>query len=383
MNKKIEELPAHSKLGASSADRWIECPGSVRLCASLPPAPTSSYAAEGSIAHDIAAHFLEKGYFPKGELDPVMIEHVTTYIAFVQGIWKKVKPHPKSKHLVEKKFHLKDLHADLFGTSDDVIYDYEEKTLHVTDFKYGAGVAVDAEENVQLMYYGLGALFAMGDVPIEKIYLHIVQPRIQSGPPIKTWECDPIVLFDFSVDLTEYAKRTEAPDAGFKTGDHCRWCSAKIVCPAVKADRQIAAKAEFQKENLGSLTRESVAFLLEKLPALEAWITAVREFAYLEAKHGRVPPGYKLVSKRATRKWADPNAAVKQLERMVHPTAMSDCMTTPELKSPAQVEKVLGKQGHELVASLVVSVSSGDTLVADSDARQEITRGAKADFALE
>lgn len=52
----------HSRLGASSCKRWLNCPGSVSLLASLPETNDSSvYAAEGTCAHEICEHYLRFG----------------------------------------------------------------------------------------------------------------------------------------------------------------------------------------------------------------------------------------------------------------------------------------------------------------------------------
>src|SRR5271166_6425074 len=54
-------LPAHSPLGASSAERWMECPGSVRLIQSLKIEGDSDepdYRREGTAAHEAIAHCL-------------------------------------------------------------------------------------------------------------------------------------------------------------------------------------------------------------------------------------------------------------------------------------------------------------------------------------
>ena len=43
----------HSKLSPSSASRWINCPGSIKLIAQCPESETSVHAAEGTVAHDL------------------------------------------------------------------------------------------------------------------------------------------------------------------------------------------------------------------------------------------------------------------------------------------------------------------------------------------
>ena len=47
-------MAAHAKLSPSAASRWLNCPGSVALCATLPTPPSTYYADEGTAAHALA-----------------------------------------------------------------------------------------------------------------------------------------------------------------------------------------------------------------------------------------------------------------------------------------------------------------------------------------
>lgn len=49
---------AHSNLGASSAKRWMGCPGSNALLEHAPPEQPSKYAAEGTAAHWVGEQLL-------------------------------------------------------------------------------------------------------------------------------------------------------------------------------------------------------------------------------------------------------------------------------------------------------------------------------------
>ena len=48
-------MSAHARLSPSGAHRWMRCPGSVALEAPFPD-NSNRYSAEGTLAHDLAAH---------------------------------------------------------------------------------------------------------------------------------------------------------------------------------------------------------------------------------------------------------------------------------------------------------------------------------------
>ena len=59
----------HAKLSASSAFRWINCPGSVALADQLPAPGSSAYADEGTLAHALAELKLRKFLGDAGNYD--------------------------------------------------------------------------------------------------------------------------------------------------------------------------------------------------------------------------------------------------------------------------------------------------------------------------
>lgn len=365
-----EALPAHSKIGASSMHRWAVCPGSVRLSEGIPNR-SSKYAEEGTDAHELAAYRLQEGVYDRHPLaeNAEMLEHVETYVEFVESLKSGA---PLGELMVEHKFDLSELHPGLYGTADAVVYDKPREILHVVDLKYGAGLLVEAEENEQLMYYGVGALLTLQKrgLKISKIVLHIVQPRLGG---IRSWETTPERLLDFMIDLVGFAEATEKPNAPLHPGDHCRFCPAAGVCPTVASKAQELAKVEFGP--IGAAYDPSkLSEVLSQLDMIEGWAKGVRDFAYSEAAAGRPIPGWKLVAKRATRKWTD-SEATAAFFRKEWPTSIKSLMTdpTPEPLSPAQVEKILHKKQHDKLKPFITAVSSGETLVPASDKRPAVT----------
>lgn len=387
-------LPAHSKLGASSMHRWSACPGSVRLSAGL-ESTSSFYAAEGTVAHEIAAEalvrecdtgtFVGLDYQQDGHeilVTEEMCEAVQVYLDAVRADAVGEDYANPPIRLVEHKFHLKELHPDLFGTADCVQVWPAKKLMRVYDYKHGAGVAVDVDNNVQLKYYALGALLSYKK-PIAEVELVIVQPRCpHEGGQVRRYRFKAVELLDFEADLMDAVRRTEDPNAPLHLGDHCHWCPAAALCPEAKSRAQEAAKMEFS--NTTPYDPKVLADTLAILPAIEGWAKTVREFAYGEAQHGRTPPGYKLVDKRPTRKWnVDDHTVERELSTIG--LAESDIYAPRELQSPAQVEKVIGKAKKNadklaVVESICQRVSSGTKLVPDSEPGEPVKRSAQEDF---
>jgi hypothetical protein len=116
---------------------------------------------------------------------------------------------------------------------------------------------------------------------------------------------------------------------------------------------------------------------LNWLPILEGWIKNVRDFAYKESLHGRNPPGWKLVAKKAMRKWKDENEVGQVI---LKDWEGRDALFTKKLKSVAQVEKIIPKASQFLIKNLIIKESSGTTLVQQSDSRDSLNLGAKNEF---
>lgn len=353
--------------------RWAACPGSIRLCKDRPQ-ESSSYAKEGTLAHELAA-FLLQGKSP-GLIefpDLEMKEVVQFYIDYCHQRWSESKG-KDSVFLVEQRFDLTKLYPNLYGTSDCVIYDANKKHLIVIDFKYGAGIAVDVFENQQLQYYGLGSLRAL-PYPCKTVELVIVQPRCpHPDGVVRSWQFKAIDLIDFAADLIDFAKRTEDPNAPLVLGEHCHFCPASPICPTMQAKALALAKEEFSPVKFDN---KSLGELMTWLPTLKAWVKNVEEFAYLEAEKGRPPQGFKLVDKRGVRKWKSEPEVFNRIKELSY---SKDDFLDLSLKSAPQVEKFLGKKEFEKFKDLVTQVSSGTTLVEVSDPRPEVKKDPQSEF---
>jgi hypothetical protein len=291
------------------------------------------------------------------------MDAIQVYVDYVQNL-RDQKP---DLEMVEQKFDLSAYHPKLFGTTDYCCYFKNTGTLHVVDYKHGAGVPVEVEENEQLMYYGVGAIHA-NRLPLKNLVLTIVQPRCwHKDGPIRSWSTDIFTIVEYVDELVKNALNTERPNAPLKTGEHCRWCSAQGVCPQMSQKSLLAAQSVFSPSYYDP---EKLSETLKILDQVEAWAKSVRSFAYQEAEAGRIPPGFKLVDKRASRKWREGISGVDFA--MSFPEITSSEFFEMKMKTVAQVEKMLPKHLRSELESLSVKESSGKNLVQVDDDRPEV-----------
>jgi hypothetical protein len=373
---------AHSDIGASSLYRWAACPASVRLSKGIVQ-QSSSFAEEGTLAHEYASDILlSKG--KAGQLFPAefpdMRDAVYEYVVLIREEWEADRDEGDVL-LVEHRFHLKKIHPDAFGTADCVMYKHKARTLKVFDYKHGKGHVVSVRNNAQLKYYALGAILSLPQLKPTAIESIIVQPRAyHEEGSVRRETNTPMDILNFSAELVEHIKATLDPNAPIIAGDHCHFCPAKPHCPLLHEKMIDMAKQDFNTTDaqISGYDVEKLSRTLDMLTAVEAYISGVREFAYKEAERGIHIPNYKLVAKRAQRKWTDENGVAQRLAQRFNPTVTNECRTLPELKSVAQIEKVIGKKVfNEIMGDLVVSVSSGTVLTEENDSRAPMIKGAE------
>jgi hypothetical protein len=389
----------HASLGASSAHRWLNCPGSVRMTEGMPDVE-SEYAIEGTVAHEVLNLALSKRLpadtWAGVELHGVgvtdeMCESVQLCVDAVLAI---LETDANAQMYLEHKFTLGALNppAPMFGTADVVIHLPMTRTLVVMDLKYGRGVIVEAENNPQLLYYTLGALLDLErEKTLRGMISHaravIMQPRIDHPEGLireAVYDYEDVVAF--AGDLLERAAATLAADAPLAPGDWCQFCKAAGVCPALKERATAVAMVEFEALPEArppapeTLPVEVLSDILSKAGILEDWLAAVRSFITGKLERGEQVPGWKLIDKRANRRWAAESATLAWL--LEHGVNTNECMTAPELKSVAQVEKITKSVGlGKIPADLVTQVSSGTKLAPDTDPRPAALLGPAVDFA--
>ena len=362
------ELTKHSSIvGGSTAKRVIGCPGSVALCAKMPPKPSSKYADEGTLLHNVMDLILTTGQTPESfvgmEYEGIKLteELINEKVYPALAALDAVDPNKEMEYATETRVGFGDLLPGVFGSTD--LLGRIGRRAFILDWKFGSGVPVDAEDNPQLMFYAAAAMrtpevqWVFDDC--DEIECIIVQP-----PSVKRWTTDKKRIKAFEQELLMAVKIAQLPDAPINTGDHCRWCAAKPTCPKMTGAVDRAVHAQLDILNVAQISS-----YLKQADMLEQWITDLRALAHQVLEAGKPVPGYKLVAKRAIRQWGDDDQA---LVAMLNEGIPEEELTTVKVISPAQAEKVLKKHGKQLPANQVVAVSSGSTLAEESDPRPAV-----------
>lgn len=357
INKKVIKM-AHSKIvGGSTAKRVINCPGSVALCNAAPEKPSSSYAEEGTLLHEAIALFLDKGVMPANLNDDLIEEKFLPAVRLLD----EIDPDNEMDMFIEAEVNFGDYIPDVFG-SCDLLGRLDSRAV-VLDWKFGNGVIVDAVENEQLMFYAAAAMRTKATQWIFKdckdVELIIIQP-----PMIKRWVTSVERIKTFEHQLLSAVNAAMKLDAPLREGSHCKWCAAKPTCPLMTGavDRALQVKLE-------AIDPIAISSYLQNAEILEEWIKDLRALAFNLLNSGISLPEYKLVAKRATRKWSDEIAAKQAL--LEAGLTESDVVES-SLVSPAQAEKKLKKLKKPLPEDTVVSISSGNTMAHVDDARPAV-----------
>lgn len=372
-------MGAHARNSPSALHRTLNCPPSLVLGEQFQD-EESQYAAEGSAGHALAEHLIKK-HLKQRTKRPVsdyysddLVEAVEDYVAFVIEKIEEAKRECKLPLFsVEQRVDISEYSPDCFGTADMVIV--TDKVAHVIDLKLGRGVEVSAEENPQLMAYGLGVL-EMAEMlyDIEVVRLTIFQPRINN---FSTWETTPEALKTWGEEILKPRSAMALAGAGeFQAGSWCRFCKARNQCRARAEEFLRLAKMEFRQPAL--LSDDEIAEIIKVSDELAKWASDVYAYAQDQAiTHGKEWKGYKLVEGRSNRKYSSD----EEVEKAAQAAGYTD-IYKKTLIGITEMERLMGKKEFaRILGKLVYKPQGKITLVPDTDNRETIKKStAAADF---
>lgn len=378
----------HAKLSASSAKRWLNCPGSVR--ASEPYPNTSSiYADEGTLAHALAEEMITTsgGYtlalqqkinaFYKdhpelgGSFDE-MFEDIEAYADWVLEEYRdELTVDASTELLTEQRVDFSRFVPGGFGTSDVVIV--RDNRLHIIDLKYGKGVEVDAEDNPQLKLYALGTIETLLlAYEFDDIVMTIYQPRLGhvSSAALKKWE-----LYEWGDKVvTPTAKKALKDHAPFAAGDWCQFCPHRAAC--VERSRFVTEVENYRRKI--TLTPDDISEILSMADNLTKFLEDIQAKALSDALEGNPVPGWKVVEGRSVRKFTGTeNEIIKRAGDAGYDRSL---LYETKMLSLTAIEKLLGKKSFaEHMADIVEKPQGKPTLVPESDKRPALVGGSAAE----
>lgn len=396
----------HALLGASSAARWLNCPPSARLTENMLDTE-SPYAAAGTLAHEIA-EFKARKYF----LEPMSTRTYNSRLkkfaaderydkgmdsatdAYLEHLKARAMSYPVQPSVaLEVQVDFSDIVPEGFGTADCIMVG--SGCLDVIDYKNGAGVVVEAENNPQMKLYAWGALNLYRPIfggSITRVHMSIVQPNAGG---VREWEISTEALTKWATGAAKPAAANAWEGKGdFNPGDWCRFCKAKSRCSARAAkmlelepmvDMEVEGKYKTPKMKLERafadglmkaqgkepphlLTDSEVGDVLTHARNIAAWVKDLESYALTATLEGRRIAGWKAVAGRGTRDWiGGTDKAFPALQAHGIDEAL---LYERKPVTVAGLEKALGKKTFAEAADGLWTKSPGKpTLVPESDGR--------------
>lgn len=409
-NHELEKQ--HSILAPSASERWHNCPGSVQLIAQCPPAEPSKYAEQGTAAHMVAAQILNGVNVVSGKIvteagfefiisqnedkdDTVCLDHIYMYTEYVNGLIEQYNLQP-NQIKIEQKIKLRGQDADggeRFGTVDFAAF-IPGVGLYIVDFKYGAGVGVDAESSLQCRDYAVGFWDMLTPekralIPLLKVV--IVQPRggfagikeatfLQAAIEMHGDDIDAAIMRVFQnpqVVAGPWCKNTFCPAKA-----HCEVARAYAEeSTGVKYDMILAEDQTLPLIRPAEATNEQIAFFCEREDFVINWFAEMRKEGYRRFKNGQPIARHKIVEKNTHRKFTDED----KVKTMFAPDLGERIFTEPKLISPNQLEqlwrretKCTVKEAKELLDELTYKPTGDHVLVPESDKRPAVATDGEA-----
>ncbi len=385
--------PQHAKYGGSTIKRTFECPGWVSFCEPLPKQGSSEYADRGTLLHMA----MQKIYEGDDDFDDRSVIGMSYEgIVLTEELYiEKIIPAVASVEQIFDQFNVVELicearveiDEEIFGTADllargsvRVYEDHEDpddsetgELLNVAiclDYKFGDGILVGAEENEQGLFYATAGSITPATEHIFKdadvVAIAIVQPNDRGMEDFTLWEQDAVVLVQELKEILDAVEESKKDNPEFASGDHCRFCMGRGLCPATSGEVSAMARID---STAPDLLKSLPTF--DQLSQAEDTIKAIRALVHSQLEEGVEIEGFKLVAKRANRSYSN-EAAVQDIVRRSKKIKREEAYTDI-FKTPAKLEKMCKSKGLDfdaLFGAFVQKVSSGTTLASSEDPRE-------------
>jgi hypothetical protein len=348
----------------------MNCPGSNVLLKQLqlPESDEEDYRRDGIAAHDAGAYALVEKLdawelvnldFHNTTVTPEMANAIQQYLDYVRPLMGA-----KARYHIEQQVgaYVGEVpHPQMYSRLD--FSSVQGDLLTIVDYKHGEGIAVDAVDNPQLLYYAYAYLVTMPVENVKRVKLAIVQPRAYhfDGPICEAEELSVEYVLEWGRTVLVPAMERAEVDETLTPGPWCRFCPAKLVCPMLSGMFRAAATAN--PKAIPNLNNERLGLEWQQREAVRFYLKAVDDEVFRRLNQGDQIEGTKLVPKKAHRVWAD------GADRLACARFGEEAMEKPEIKSPSQLEKLGTQEAKDFVKEHAYMPQTGLTVAAADDRR--------------
>ena len=357
----------HLPVGGSTATRTLACPGWINASKEIPKGKSSIYADEGNLLHDALENYYQRDESFEDQIARKLTyagielnqNHVEEILLPSVNMVEQVLDHYDAIDYICEPF-VEYIRGLAGGSIDMLAASMDGKYTIILDYKTGHSPV--SPTSAQLPFYALSAMVDEKTKDFfsktERLVYVIIQPKVSHEP--NYIEVDAKTLVDFKIAIDKAIKLTQSKNPPKKAGSHCQYCPATPYCDEKKA--QVKSALVLSAKNATTLAQS-----LQLASELETWVKEVNTHAHNLMEQGAQIPGYKLVDKRALRKWKNTLDVQEKLGDY-------DGIYEMKLKSPAQVEKLFKKNKIKVdLDQLIEKKSSGTTVVPESDKREAVT----------
>lgn len=396
------------RLNPSSAKTWTSCTAQPQYVADnkehIPADLSSEYSREGDAGHQVVENLFNEAaveYKVTGFKED-MQRHAQSFVKYCLSLTGMKMNQRDKTWWSERKVSL------FYAPESNGKIDFSARKsdhVYICDYKYGQGVAVHAEENLQMAIYAVSLIQA--DCPnfdrFNKVTMAIFQPRVRDGEPVTTWTLTYGELLNFveeaiGLPVTQIQAKKDlrfSPSA-----EVCQFCPAKGFCgldgyePKFKYAGHPRAIALLEDTPLAPVRKGLPARLMKPVEmeqdqltrivlqakAIEKWLKDVAAYAEGMLKDGKPVAGLKLVQGRGGhRVWREEDEArILLLQHLTREDVIAE-----KLVSPSQCDKFehdLPKDAWQQIKTLQFKPEGGPTVVAENDPRPRFGQVQASDY---
>ena len=226
--------PRHGLPSASAFERLVECPPSHAMSLGIEDTESAA-AASGTRIHAVLANEADISTLSsdeeqthdmcKAQADALIAEHIISTDVITLTEVRLGLTHFGRAVVVSNKAQQS---LRFTGQADLIIIDGSHALI--IDYKTGRGDTADAVDNHQLM--ALAALVSLHK-PITSATVAIVQPWA-GKPTVAQYDTETLRAAEAKL-ISALNTAEQATTVNAVAGNHCKWCKAKMHCPAFQA----------------------------------------------------------------------------------------------------------------------------------------------------